>query len=215
MTSTRAPLRVGLTGGIGSGKSMAAGMFAALGVPVFDADELTRELTAPGQPALETIRQVFGDEIVDRAGRLSRPALRERVFADADARRQLEAILHPLVYQELERLTAAAVNADYVIWVVPLLLETGAGDTVDRVLVVDCPESAQIDRASRRDGQPAAAIRRIMARQLTREERLRLADDVLVNDAGSQSLQQQTKQLHTQYLTLADQRQAAGTQRSP
>ncbi|MDN5863288.1 MAG: dephospho-CoA kinase [Salinisphaera sp.] len=215
MTSGQAPLRIGLTGGIGSGKTTVAGLFAALGVPVFDADELTRELTAAGQPALTDIRRVFGDEVFDGAGHLSRPTLREWIFRDAEARRKLEAILHPLVYQELERRTVAAGNADYIIWMVPLLLETAASDTVDRVLVVDCPEAAQIARASRRDDQSTTAIRRIMAQQLPREERLRQADDVLVNDSDRQHLQQQARQLDAQYRALARERQPTRTTREP
>lgn len=204
--SSRQPLRIGMTGGIGSGKSTAAALFKALDVPVLDADELTRELTEPGQPALETIRQTFGTAVIDADGRLSRRALRERVFTDDNQRRQLEAILHPLVYAELNRRTGALKTA-YTIWVVPLLLETGASDKVDRVLVIDCPEELQLQRASQRDEQDKEAIRRIMAQQISRQQRLEQADDILVNDADSVSLEQQIQHLHKRYLKLAVQNQ--------
>lgn len=203
MTATaHRPLRIGLTGGIGSGKSTAAQLFAALGVPVFDADELTRELTAPGQPALQTIRDAFGDSILDADGRLSRAALRERIFSDDNERQRLEAILHPLVYRTLAE-RSASLEADYVIWVVPLLLETAAADRVDRVVVVDCPEELQIQRASQRDGQDSDAIRRIMQQQLPRQRRLEQADDVLMNDADNQHLARQVESLHQHYRALA------------
>lgn len=200
------PLRIGMTGGIGSGKSTAAALFESLGVPVLDADHLTRELTGPGQPALEAIRQAFGAVVIDADGHLSRRALRERVFNDDSERRRLEAILHPLIYAELDQRTATLKSA-YTIWVVPLLLETGASDKVDRVLVIDCPEDLQLQRASQRDGQDRDAIRRIMAQQASRQQRLEQADDILVNDADSASLEQQIRHLHQRYLTLAGQRQ--------
>ncbi|MCS3903867.1 dephospho-CoA kinase [Methylohalomonas lacus] len=203
--ATQRPLRIGLTGGIGSGKSTAAQLFAALGVPVFDADELTRELTAPGQPALRAIRDAFGDSVLDADGHLSRAALRQRIFNDDSERQRLEAILHPLVYQALAERSASQ-TADYVIWVVPLLLETGAADQVDRVVVVDCPEALQIQRASQRDGQDSSAIQQIMQQQLSRQQRLQQADDVLMNDADNQHLSRQVERLHQYYRTLAGQK---------
>lgn len=199
------PLRIGMTGGIGSGKSTAASHFQALGVPVLDADRITRELTEPGQPALAEIRQTFGETVFNSDGTLSRPRLREQVFADAGARQTLEAILHPRVYAELAARSATAGGA-YVIWVVPLLLETASAGEVDRVLVVDCPESVQISRAGARDQLAPAAIRAIMEQQLSRRQRLAKADDVLLNDSDEHQLAQRVHELHEQYLALAESR---------
>jgi len=195
-------LRIGLTGGIGSGKTTVSDRFATLGAEVIDTDELSRELVEPGQPALQEIRDAFGDGIVDPAGRLDRGALRRRIFAEPDDRRRLEAILHPRIRDEMLR-RAEASRAPYVILVVPLLLETGQHELVDRVLVVDAPEDMQRERAMRRDGADTGAIDRILAAQLDRATRLGHADDVIRNDATLDSLQQAVARLHRSYLALA------------
>jgi len=191
-----------MTGGIGSGKSTISQYFRELGVTVLDADEATRELTTKGQPALEDIRQVFGDMAIDDQGELSRAFLRNRIFTDDEQRRQLEAILHPRVYDYL------VTNSDkrqepYIIWVIPLLFETDASDRVDRVLVIDCPEHIQKQRAMARDKQSETEIDRIMSRQVSRQTRLQQADDVIVNDCNQTDLKAQVADLHSRYMALA------------
>lgn len=193
-------LRIGLTGGIGSGKSTVADMFAARGVPVLDADQIARELVEPGQPALQAIVQRFGADIL-KGGALDRARLRQRVFAAPESRRWLEALLHPLVYAELQR-RSDALAAPYGLWVVPLLLETGERGRVDRLLVVDCPPEVQRQRVARRDGSDAAEIERILAAQCTREQRLAAADEVIDNSGGPSQLSDQVDALHRFYSAL-------------
>jgi dephospho-CoA kinase len=196
------PLRVGLTGGIASGKSAAAGCFAALGVPVIDTDELARRLTEPGQPALAAIVAAFGGAVLRPDGTLDRRALRGLVFADPGRRRTLEGILHPRI--ETAVLTAcAAVTAPYLVLVVPLLLESGFVRHVDRVLVVDCPEKIQRERLAGRDGETPERIRQMLAAQTGRTERLARADDVLENTGSLTDLQAAVAALHGRYLRLA------------
>ena len=194
--------KVGLTGGIGSGKSTVARMFAARGVPVVDADQMARALVEPGSPALDDIKQHFGEGVCKPDGSLDRAALRELVFSDPTRRQQLEAILHPLI---LERMHSAAEHAPgpYCILVMPLLLETQQQHTVDRVLVIDCTPELQRQRATSRDGAPAVEVERIMAAQLSREQRLAAAHDVLVNDGDLQQLETQMQALHQRYLQTA------------
>ena len=197
------PYSVGLTGGIGSGKSAASDRFGELGAGVVDTDEISRELTAPAGAAIEEIRKQFGPEFVTADGGLDRARMRRLVFADAAARRQLEAILHPLI-RARTRAAIAAATQPYVIVVVPLLLETGAcAELVQRVLVVDCEEAAQVRRTMARSGLSAGEVREIMATQLPRAERLRRADDVLANDGDLPALQRRVARLHAQYLDLA------------
>ena len=196
------PLRIGMTGGIGSGKSTISQYFRELGVTVIDTDEVTRELTAKGQPALEEIRQVFGDKAIDEQGKLSREFLRNRIFTDDKQRRQLEAILHPRVYDYLLK-NSDKQQEPYIIWVIPLLLETDASNRVDRVLVIDCPEHIQKQRAMARDKQTEAEIGRIMSRQVSRQARLQQADDVILNDCNQADLKAQVADLHRRYLALA------------
>jgi len=194
---------VGLTGGIGSGKSAASDRFGELGAGVVDTDEISRELTAPAGAALEEIRKQFGPEFVTADGGLDRARMRRLVFADAAARRKLEAILHPLI-RARTRAAIAAATQPYVIVVVPLLLETGAcAELVQRVLVVDCEEAEQVRRTMARSGLSAGEVREIMATQLPRAERLRRADDVLTNDGDLPALQRRVARLHAQYLDLA------------
>jgi dephospho-CoA kinase len=193
---------VGLTGGIGSGKSTVTARFSALGVPVIDADQVTRALCAPGQPALAEVVVTFGRGVLDGDGRLDRAALRGRVFADPDARRRLEAILHPRVRAALAR-QAAALEEPYGILTVPLLLESGQVDLVDRVLVVDCPEEVQVRRVVARDSVAGAEVEAVLAAQATRETRLAAADDVVVNDVNLETLYRHVDRLHRRYLALA------------
>jgi len=194
---------VGLTGGIGSGKSTVADCFAAQGVPVIDTDVIARELTAPGGTALEAIRAAFGDTVMQADGRLDRAALRRHVFADTPARRQLEAILHPLIRQRVEQ-TLAILTAPYVVIVIPLLVESGGyRDLLDRVLVVDCPEDLQIARVVARSGLGRDEVTAILAVQASRAERLAVADDVIRNTAAPEALCAEAAILHQRYLALA------------
>ncbi|MBI3045147.1 MAG: dephospho-CoA kinase [Betaproteobacteria bacterium] len=197
------PFCVGLTGGIGSGKSTAAKMFRELGAAVVDTDEISRELTAADGGAMAAIRAQFGPGYVAADGSLDRDRMRRLVFGDAGARKKLEAILHPLI-RAAARARVAAASAAYVILVVPLLFETGAClDLANRVLVVDCSEARQIERATRRSGISADEVRAIMASQLARAARIARADDVLDNDAGIEALRRRVGELHAIYLTLA------------
>ncbi|PKO84542.1 MAG: dephospho-CoA kinase [Betaproteobacteria bacterium HGW-Betaproteobacteria-11] len=196
---------VGLTGGIGSGKSVVAEQFAAKGVPVIDTDRIAHGLTAPSGAALPALRATFGSGIFDVAGRLDRAALRELVFADAAERKRLEAILHPLIREESARQLASVTNAaPYTLLVVPLLVETGAyRDHLDRVLAVDCAEETQLRRVMARNGCGRAEAERILATQAGREARLAAADDVIVNEGELSALTPQVDHLHRLYLGLA------------
>ncbi|HEX7045630.1 MAG TPA: dephospho-CoA kinase [Burkholderiales bacterium] len=195
-------LRIGLTGGIGSGKSTVAELFARRGVPVVDTDVIAREVVAPGQPAIAEIERAFGREVLDAAGRLDRAALRRRVFDDPAARARLEAILHPRIRAEVER-RLAALEAPYCLVVVPLLVETNFVDLIDRVLVVDADEALQIARTSTRDAVTPEAVERVMAAQASRAERLARADDVIRNDGTLSELEREVERLHARYLALA------------
>lgn len=195
-------LIIGLTGGIGSGKSAAARLFADLGIAVIDADQVARDIVRPGMPALSRIAQEFGPDAVGRDRQLDRKYLRDLVFEDATARRRLEAIMHPLIRTEMFR-RAREVTTPYCIFEIPLLIETRQTDVVDRVLVIDCPEELQIARIRARDQLPDEQIRAIMAAQATRHQRLHHADDVIVNDGSQAALEQQVQALHQKYLALA------------
>lgn len=198
----RPRLVIGLTGGIGSGKSAVADQFSSLGVPVIDADELAREVVMPGEPAFEEIVQQFGREVLTAGGELDRRVMRERVFADVENRRRLEAIVHPRVYAEIER-RLETLDAAYAIVVVPLLIETGGKDLVDRVLVIDTPKALQIERVSRRDGTTPAAVEQILSAQLDRDARLAAADDIMVNDSSQPDLVEKVAALHQRYLDIS------------
>jgi dephospho-CoA kinase len=194
---------VGLTGGVGSGKSTAADLFQALGAAVVDTDQISRVLTGSQGPAMPAIREQFGPDYVAGDGSLDRGRMRRLVFGDSAARARLEAILHPLIRAE-SRSHVAAAQAPYVILVVPLLLETGAyRDLIMRVLTVDASEERQVERASRRGGISAEEVRAIMASQLPRAERLARSDDVLDNDGSIDALRGQVEALHARYLALA------------
>lgn len=198
-----ARLLIGVTGGIGSGKSAVMERFQARGIEAVDADDMARVVVEPGRPALPEIAGHFGDEILTAEGTLDRPALRDIIFSDPEAKQWLEALLHPLINKELrERLSRA--DSPYALLVSPLLFETGQDALVDRTLVLDVPEEVQLARASRRDGATPEKIRAIMATQLTREERLARADDVLDNEGNLEQLDREIDRLHAKYLALAN-----------
>ncbi|HEX6733720.1 MAG TPA: dephospho-CoA kinase [Azonexus sp.] len=193
---------VGLTGGIGSGKSRVAELFVERGAALVDTDAIAHELTGPGGAAMPALQAEFGRQIADARGALDRTAMRQQVFADPHSRQRLEAILHPLIRQlSAERCRAA--TAPYVILAVPLLVESGTyRDRCNRILVVDCPEELQIARVMARNGLSADAVRAIMAAQATRAERLAVADDVVLNDGDLAALAAQVDTLNLKYLRL-------------
>jgi dephospho-CoA kinase len=195
-------LLIGLTGGIGSGKSTVADLFARLGAGVVDTDLLARELTQPGTPTLAQIAAELGAEILNPDGSLDRGRLRGRVFSDPAARARLESILHPPI-RDLMLERAARLRAPYVILMIPLLFETGQQALVHRVLVVDCPEAIQVERVRRRSGLSEPEIARIMESQVPRAERLAGADDVISNQGEPEALLPQVEELHRHYLALA------------
>lgn len=194
--------RVGLTGGIASGKSTVARLFAALGVPIIDSDEVAREVVAPGEPLLARVAERFGQNVIAADGTLNRRALRDVVFADPDARIDLEALMHPAIRLAVEK-HAAQARGPYQIHAIPLLVEKRLDVSVDRVLVVDCDETLQIRRLQARDGSTLEQARAILAAQASREQRLAAADDVVTNDGDLQALRDQVEKLHTQYQHLA------------
>jgi dephospho-CoA kinase len=198
--STKPPFRVALTGGIASGKSTVADLFAELGVPVIDTDVIAREVVEPGQPALAQVVETFG-EVLGSDGRLDRRRLRERIFADPEAKRRLEAILHPAIRAEMERQSRAADGA-YQMLVIPLLTEGKRRDHVDRVLLVDAPEELQIQRLMGRDGVSHEQAQASLNAQATRAERLAMADDVVRNTGRPEDLRDAVAALHAQYLQL-------------
>jgi len=194
---------VGITGGIGSGKTTVAKLFETLGASLIDTDEIAHELTQPGAPAVDRIRALFGEQYVDAEGALHRSEMRALVFQDPEAKRKLEAILHPLVRSEVAARIDSA-RGPYVLLVIPLLVETGGyPELIKRVLVVDCDEHLQVARTVQRSALPQQQVEAIMATQASREERLRAADDVIVNNAGLSELAEQVKRLHAHYLQLA------------
>ena len=198
-------LIVGLTGGIGSGKSTVAELFAARGVPYIDADQLTRELVTPGSKLLAEIVHTFGDGMLDRDGRLDRRRMREHVFSDPAARERLEGLLHPAVYAAM-RERIASLDAPYCLLVIPLLVETGGTQRVHRVLVVDVDEAEQRVRTAERDGVDPDQVDAILASQASRAERLEAADDVIDNRGDRAQLDAQVEKLHRHYLELAAER---------
>ena len=195
-------LRVGLTGGIGSGKSTIASLFVMRGVPVIDTDEIARSLMEPGQDSFDEIVHAFGETILDENRRIDRNRLRERVFDNADERRLLEAILHPRI-RALVRNKLAALEAPYVIVVVPLLIESGFTGLVDRILVVDTMENVQIQRTTTRSGLSEPEIRKIMSAQASRAQRLQLANEVIENNGDRKQLEAEVERMHQWYLSLA------------
>ena len=193
---------LGITGGIGAGKTAAADYLAACGITVVDADLAARQVVEPGEPALRAIADYFGEDILGPDGQLDRPALRQRIFADDQQRRWLEHLLHPLINVRLQEQLHKA-RSPYAALVSPLLFETGQHKLVDRVLVVDVPESLQIARAMQRDGQSKEQIQAIMRTQLDRRERLRRADDLVDNSTDLAGLHAQLGRLHASYIAMA------------
>jgi dephospho-CoA kinase len=198
-----ARLRIGLTGGIASGKSTVTQRFAELGIPVIDADVAARIVVEPGKPGLEQVVRRFGLGVLDTSGNLDRPALRALIFNDSASRQALDAILHPLIRVEMEQ-QAARATGPYLVMAIPLLIEGGrAHERVDRVLVVDVDEALQLQRVEARDGCSPNQARAILASQVSREARLAAADDVLRNSGTVADLRQAVDRLHEKYLHLA------------
>jgi len=193
---------VGLTGGIGCGKTTVADMFAALGASVIDTDQIAHSLTAPHGAAMPALLAEFGDDFATADGALDRAKMRALVFTDAGARARLEAILHPRI-REATAAAAAIATGDYVVYVVPLLIESGSWrERVSRVLAIDCPEDVQIARVMARNGLSEEQVRAIMAAQVTRAQRRAAADDIILNDDGLEALRPQVEALHALYLSL-------------
>ncbi|HBX57033.1 MAG TPA: dephospho-CoA kinase [Pseudomonas sp.] len=195
------PWILGLTGGIGSGKSAVAQRFVELGVHLVDADHAARWVVEPGRPALAKIVEHFGEGVLQPDGQLDRAALRSLIFQNAEQRRWLETLLHPLIGQEIMQYLARA-ESPYAILVSPLLIESGQHQLTQRVLVIDAPEQLQVQRTMQRDQTSAEQVQAILKAQASREERLRHADDVLVNDRDVAWLKTEVERLHTFYLTL-------------
>ena len=203
-------LRIGLTGGIASGKSTVTARFAELGVPVIDADVASRTVVEPGKTGLAQVVARFGAQMLDAGGRLDRKALRSMIFNDSASRQALDAILHPLIRAEMER-QAAIARGPYLVMAIPLLIEAGnPHERVNRVLVVDTDETLQIQRVQLRDGTSAEQARAILASQASREARLAAADDVLSNTGSVAELRQAVDLLHEQYLQLSQSAPSAG-----
>ena len=197
-------LLIGLTGGIGSGKSTVASLFEQLGARVIDTDELSRGLTQPGGLAIPAIRDTFGADFIDAMGALDRLQMRELIFSDHSGKRRLEAILHPLILKQARQLTEASTNAPYTLLVVPLLLESkNYKDWINRTLVVDCPEDIQIARTMQRSGLNKTLVQAIMDQQMGRSERVSASDDIITNDSDLAALSAQVDLLHRKFLTIA------------
>ncbi|WP_445494518.1 dephospho-CoA kinase [Photorhabdus sp. SF281] len=194
---------IALTGGIGSGKTTIANAFAALGVPLVDADIIAREVVAPGTPALQAITEHFGHDILMPDGSLNRALLRQKVFANEQEKQWVNQLLHPLIHQET-RHQLEQIIAPYVIWVIPLLVENNAGHLADRILVVDVSPEVQISRVATRDGISYQQVENILAAQVSRSERLAYADDVIQNHDNVQVIAPRVAELHQQYLRLAE-----------
>ena len=195
-------IKIGLTGGIGSGKTTVTRLFADFNVPIIDADIIAHQLVEPGQPALARIQAVFGQSVINSDGSLNRYELRTIVFTDPSLKQKLEAILHPLILNKIQSETDR-LDAPYCIVCIPLLFETGMEHWVDRVLVVDCPVETQIARATQRDRISEETIRAIIAAQAPRELRNTLADDLIDNSESNSQLAEQVKKLHNLYLSLS------------
>ena len=196
-------LRIGLTGGVASGKSSVAAMFTDLGAAIVDTDVIAREVVLPGTAGLEEIRQLFGDGVIAADGNLDRAAMRQIVFADEDKRLALERILHPRIRVETLR-QAELADGPYVIVVVPLLVESPLCDSMDRILVVDCDPDTQLERLRSRDNDDETQARRMIAAQASREQRLAIADDIIDNSGPLGATRERVNDLHAYYLQLAE-----------
>ncbi len=195
-------LRIGLTGGIGCGKSTVCLLFANNGVPIIDADLIARELVEPGRPALSELSACFGKDILQADGSLNRAELKRLAFSDMQHKQRLDAIMHPLVFDEIE-VQVSQLNAAYCIMAIPLLLETRHHHIVDRILVVDCPPAMQLQRVMARDAISAFQAEAIIGAQINRESRISAADDVIDNSTTADRLAEQVKSLHNLYIKLA------------
>ena len=201
--------RVGLTGGIGSGKSTVASLFKERGVLVIDSDVISHQMTQSGGMAIAAIRSTFGDDYIDASGALNRALMRQLIFSDSAAKLQLEAILHPLIRAQImvqidNANTISTHTSPYLLLVIPLLFETlSYRELVQRTLVVDCAETTQVSRTMQRSGLDEQTVRTIMASQITRTERVRLADKIIQNDGSLDTLRQQVGQLHQHYLAIS------------
>jgi len=203
------PFRVALTGGIASGKTTVANLFAAHGVPLVDSDLIAREVVEPGQPALAAVADAFGPDVLGPDGRLDRRRLRDIIFGDPTARARLEAILHPAIRAEMERQSAAAAEAGpYQVLVIPLLAEGGRRDRADLVLVVDVPEALQVERLMARDTVSREQAQASLQAQASRAARLAIADDVVTNTGRIEDLREQVARLHERYVALARDKRA-------
>lgn len=194
-------LKIGLTGGIGCGKSTVSRLFSEWGVPIIDADDIAHDLVQARQPALQTIKQTFGSEILLENGELNRATLKALIFANPAAKQQLEAILHPLVFQEIAQ-QIHPLTTDYCIVSIPLLFETHAESLVNRILVVNCDVETQIERVKQRDNLPIERIHAIMATQVSAAFRQKHADDIIDNSKNNAELAEHVKTLHNFYLSL-------------
>ncbi|MFB3089907.1 MAG: dephospho-CoA kinase [Gammaproteobacteria bacterium] len=194
-------LRIGLTGGIGSGKSTACEIFSELKVPVIDADVIAVKAVKPGMPALQSIIDEFGVKIITKDGYLNRKELRDRIFKNESDRRKLESILHPVIYKEIARQTKG-INSAYCIISIPLLLETGTSDIIDRILVIDIPKELQLSRASARDNASLKNIETIIHSQISRDDRLAAADDIINNEGDIENLRRQIYDLYEFYKSI-------------
>ena len=194
-------LKIGLTGGIGSGKSAACEIFSELGVPVIDADDIAHNLVKPGMPAFKAITRLFGNEVIASDGTLDRKIIRDKVFANKIDRKKLENVLHPAVYEEIS-VQAKNINSKYCIISIPLLLETDASNTVDRILVIDVPRELQIERAASRDQTNKSDINAIIDSQISRKNRLSAADDIVDNKGDINALRKRICDLHEFYSNI-------------
>ncbi len=194
--------KIGLTGGIGCGKTTVSALFKSYDVPVVDADTIAHQLTQAGQPALAEIAQAFGTNVIKSDGSLNRSELRTLIFADTQKKRCLETILHPLIYAEMQ-LQINQLKCSYCLVSIPLLIESQRTDFVDRILVIDCPQALQIERVTQRDSISPLQVHAIIATQATREQRLSIADDIIDNSKHTAQLAEQVKKLHNLYLQLS------------
>lgn len=195
-------LKVGLTGGIASGKTLVADMFVKLGAALVDTDVIAREVVAPGEPGLDAVRRIFGPSVMTPTGELNRAVMRSVIFRDAAKRRHLEEILHPLIRERALR-KLQQVEGPYALVAVPLLVETGFGGLVDRVVVIDAPAATQHERLTKRDGIPRDEATAMIEAQTDRASRLQAADDVIDNSGTIEATRRQVERLHHRYLELA------------
>ena len=196
-------LIIGLTGGIGSGKSVASDKFASLGITVVDADVASRTVVEPGKPALQEIESHFGSEIITEDGQLDRAKLREIIASDAKERKWLESVLHPRIGEQIAKEISES-TSPYTLFVAPLLLETNSQEMCARVVVVDVPNDVQVERTAKRDKVPTDQVEQMVSAQMGREKRLEKADDVLLNTGTIEELEKKVEQLHKKYLQMVE-----------